>query len=67
MIYRVETKYGIRDYATLEQAKRNSKEEDYINLVIGELYVLSRVKRKYANPSWVKRTLAKNGYETDDY
>lgn len=32
MIYRVETEYGCRDYNTLEQAKRNSKEGDYIQL-----------------------------------
>lgn len=66
MIFRVETKYGCHDCDTLQQAKRNSKESDHIQLVLGEFDVLSRVKRKYATPSWVKRTLAKYGYETDN-
>lgn len=63
MIYRVETRYGCRDYDTLEQAKRNSKEGDYIKLVIWEIQVLSRVKRKYATPSWVRRVCDRYCYD----
>ena len=63
MIYRVETRYGCRDYHTLEQAKRNSKEGDYIKLVIWEIQVLSRVKRKYATPSWVRRVCDRYCYD----
>lgn len=62
MIYRVETKYGIRDYDTLSEAKKNSKNGDYIKLVVNEVEVLSRVKRFYATPAWERRVRNKFGY-----
>lgn len=62
MIYRVETKYGTYDCDTLQQAKRQSKEGDHIQLVVNEFVILSRVKRKYATPAWERRIRDKFGY-----
>lgn len=61
-IFRVETRYGTRDYNTLKEAKKHSDASDHIQLVDTDgLTVLSRVARKRATPSWVKSVLAKYG------
>lgn len=65
-IFRVETLYGTCDYDTLKEAKEQSKENDHIQLVAPDgLTVLSRVRRKYATPSWACKILGNCGFKVE--
>ena len=64
-IFRVENKYGTRDYNSLSEAKKNSSEDEYITFSY-DWQKLSERKRKYASRSWAKKCSEKFGIDFDE-
>lgn len=53
-IFRVSSRYGSRDYDTLEEAKKYSRDDEYISFSC-DWRNLSTVRRRYATPSWARK------------
>jgi len=64
-IFRVENRFGCRDYDTLSEAKKNSTNDEYIKFSF-ESTDFSRVKRIYANKSWAKKCSEKYDLDFDE-